>query len=554
MNRNNSPNRPTDREQGQRAQGPRPEQMRNSGAQPRQAQGAPTPSKEEWMARRVAQMKARAKKEKEAEHERQKRQRAADRAAIRSAKKKAKATKKMKERDERYFLTEEERQIRKQMQEEERAYIKRRRLRRTKVFANRFLLFLGTFIALLGISIGLFYPNLVSYEASARRSYSYQVGGKSGNTYSVAHDKMMRRGSLYVNMTPIADLCEMAITGDRAELRYISRNAKEHVQFIVVSRQCFINGVEVRLTASPILDGDDLYVPYSFFTSYVEGLDVSYDSAKNRVSIEKALAEGTGTYQDLTFVIRSDAPMQMLDEYTEFGSSAPIEFLANLDLYEEYMNPKNRDDYLILVNSQYPLPQSYKPETEKLDYSDMLLYGQPDQYLNSVAYKAAHAMIMELAANGFEDTKIHLAYRSYAAQNHYFNTIVKDYMKTMSEEQATIAAASVAQAAGCNPQQAGLSMILHNQEEATVAFSRQPAYAWLADNAWKFGFIIRYPADKTAETGMSFQPYFFTFVGRYHAMRIYEAGLSMEEYIAQLEARGCFGNRTYEEFRETLIS
>ena len=161
---------------------------------------------------------------------------------------------------------------------------------------------------------------------------------------------------------------------------------------------------------------------------------------------------------------------------------------------------------------------------------------------------------MELAANGYEDTKIHLGYRSYAAQNNYFKTVVKDYMKTMSEEQATIAAASVAQAAGCNPQQAGLSMIFHNQEDPTVAFSREPVYGWLAENAWKFGFIIRYPADKTAETGMPFQPYFFTFVGRYHAMRIYESGLSMEEYIAQLEARNYFGNRTYEEFRETLLS
>ena len=123
----------------------------------------------------------------------------------------------------------------------------------------------------------------------------------------------------------------------------------------------------------------------------------------------------------------------------------------------------------------------------------------------------------------------------------------------MSEEQAKVAAASVAQVAGANPQQTGYSMIINNQEDDySNAFSREPAYAWLLENCWKFGFIIRYPADKTAETGMAFQPYFFTYVGRYHAMRIMEQGLSMEEYIVQLEERNYFG-KSYAEFRQDLI-
>ncbi len=480
------------------------------------------------------------------------------RKALEQKKKKEAADRKKAEekrrRQERYTLSEEEQAIREQMQKEEQAHKKRQRQRRAKLFLGRLFVFLCMFVLLLSISVGLFYANLVSYERSAHKNFVYHVGDKNAANITAAYDKIMRGGTMYLNMTPIVALCDMAVTGDTAELRYISRNAKENVQFIVGSTQVFINGVEHRLTAAPVLDGDDLYVPYDFFTSYVKGLNVLYDMEKNRITVERILKEGSDSiFSDLTFVIRSDAPMTALDEFNEFGQTSPIEFLSALDLYEEYMNPVNRDDYLILVNKEYPLPQSYKPATEKLDYSDMLLLGQPDQYLDPVAYKAAHAMVMELAANGYADTKIHLGYRSYEKQNTFYTSTVNEYQRTMSEEQAKIAAASVAQEPGCNPQQTGLSFIMHNGKEASSAFSREAAYGWLAENCWKFGFIIRYPADKTAETGMAFQPCFFTFVGRYHAMRIASSGLSMEEYIAALEEKDYFG-MPYAQFREALLN
>ncbi|MGM9626356.1 MAG: D-alanyl-D-alanine carboxypeptidase family protein, partial [Eubacteriales bacterium] len=151
------------------------------------------------------------------------------------------------------------------------------------------------------------------------------------------------------------------------------------------------------------------------------------------------------------------------------------------------------------------------------------------------------------------DVDILLGYRSYSKQRNYFDTTVKDYMTTMTEEQARATASSIVQEAGCNPQQAGLSIVMHNLEDTSTAFSREAAYAWLEENCWKFGYIIRYPADKTAETGMAFQPYFFTYVGRYHAMRIMEQKLSMEEYIAQLNEKNYFG-MPYSEFRDKLLN
>ena len=319
----------------------------------------------------------------------------------------------MRRHDERFELTEEERAIRAQMKREERQYKSRQRARRAKVFAGRFVLFVLMFASMLGISAGLFYLNLVKYEVAARRDFSYKVGEASA--VSVKYDSMMRGGHLYVNLTPIIDLCEMAVTGDTAELRYISRDAEEHVKFIVGSTQVFINGVEERISAAPYLDGEDLYVPYDFFSSYVEGISVLYDQEKQAVTVAQVPTEDDASVmQSLRFTIRSDAPLVGLDEYNEFGQTSPVEFVADLSLYEEFMNPKDRDAYLLLVNAEYPLPQAYVPQT--VEIVDIRYDGRPLQYLDFTAERAAHAMIMELIANGYPDVNIRLGYRSYSKQ------------------------------------------------------------------------------------------------------------------------------------------
>ena len=514
-----------------------------------------TPEQQE-AARRAAAQRAKQrraqmqKQRREAIRADEKNRKAAEKQRKKQLEARRRAQEKMRRHDDRFELTEEERAIRAQMRKEEKQYRAAQRAHRAKVYFGRFMLFLLMFFGLLGISCGLFYVNLVKYEVAARRNFSYKVGTASAQT--VNYDSMMRGGHLYVNLTPIIEMCGLAVTGDTQELRYISRDAKEHVKFIVGSTQVFINGVEERLSAAPYLDGEDLYIPFDFFSSYVSGVSLLYDQEKQSVTAAQVpVEEGASQMQSLRFAIRSDAPLVGLDEYNEFGQTSPVNFVADLDLYEDFMNPKNRDDYLLLVNADYLLPQSYVPQT--VEIVDIRYDGRPLQYLDFTAERAAHAMIMELTSNGYPDVNIRLGYRSYSKQRLYYDNTVKDYMKTMSEEQARVAAASVAQQAGANPQQTGYSMIINNQDDDySNAFSRDAAYAWLLENCWKFGYIIRYPADKTAETGMAFQPYYFTFVGRYHAMRIMEQNLSMEEYIAQLDEKNYFG-KPYAEFRQDLI-
>ena len=78
---------------------------------------------------------------------------------------------------------------------------------------------------------------------------------------------------------------------------------------------------------------------------------------------------------------------------------------------------------------------------------------------------------------------------------------------------------------------------MHNLGAADTAFGDTSEAKWLAENAHRFGFILRYPADKTGITGVQYEPWHFRFVGREAATEIYEQGLCLEEYIASLEGR-----------------
>lgn len=56
-------------------------------------------------------------------------------------------------------------------------------------------------------------------------------------------------------------------------------------------------------------------------------------------------------------------------------------------------------------------------------------------------------------------------------------------------------------------------------------------YNWLAENSYKYGFILRYPADKTDITGISYEPWHYRFVGLKAAKEIYDQRICLEEYL-----------------------
>lgn len=204
-------------------------------------------------------------------------------------------------------------------------------------------------------------------------------------------------------------------------------------------------------------------------------------------------------------------------------------FKANLEEYEKYMDVTD-EKYLVLVNKTSTVDESFTPE--KLVAVEN---AYKDITLSETAEKALEAMFEEMKAQGFGNVFVTSAYRSYSYQyGLFFNTYIPQEMsRGLSYDEAKEKVLTYSAYPGTSEHHTGLSVDLmtNSMTELDESFADDPVYAWLLENAWKFGFILRYPEDKTDVTGYSFEPWHYRFVGRYHAYKIYSEGLCLEEYL-----------------------
>ena len=217
---------------------------------------------------------------------------------------------------------------------------------------------------------------------------------------------------------------------------------------------------------------------------------------------------------------------------TEAPEYAP-EFKTDLSAYEEYMNPADRDAYLILVNPENPLSETYKP-------SDLTLIadrreGRNDE-LRLYAAKALEAFMIEARANGCKRLTSVSAYRPYNTQKYIFDTDVERLMaQGYSKEEAVAIERKDTAYPGESEHQSGLAVDLLDDDSSLYDFEGTYEANWLAENCYKFGFILRYPKGKEEITTYVYESWHFRYVGRYHAKRIYDTGMCLEEYVEYLK-------------------
>lgn len=230
---------------------------------------------------------------------------------------------------------------------------------------------------------------------------------------------------------------------------------------------------------------------------------------------------------------------------TEPVEQAPS-FTADLSAYEEYMNPTDRDAYLTLVNATHPLASDFIP-ADLTDLVNTRGDGRAMQKMSLYAAKALEALFIEAKAenqltvnqkSGYP-LSVMSAYRSYAYQSSLFSHYTDNEMArnpALTREQAEAITVTYSNRPGTSEHQLGLCVDMHDLSGADVSFKNSASYPWLRENAWKFGFILRYPEDKVSETAVSFEPWHYRYVGRYHAKKIHDAWLCLEEYIVRRES------------------
>jgi D-alanyl-D-alanine carboxypeptidase len=129
------------------------------------------------------------------------------------------------------------------------------------------------------------------------------------------------------------------------------------------------------------------------------------------------------------------------------------------------------------------------------------------------------------------------AYRSHQDQIYLHNRRIQRFLdQGYSEEDAKREAARRVAVPGTSEHELGLALDIVdiNYQNLTEKQETMPAQQWLIKNSWKYGFILRYPNEKSDVTGIIYEPWHYRYVGEELAAEIHKSGLCLEEYLAQL--------------------
>ena len=235
------------------------------------------------------------------------------------------------------------------------------------------------------------------------------------------------------------------------------------------------------------------------------------------------------------------------------------EFRTDLSEYEQYMDPQG-SEYLLLVNADHPLSRDFVPG-DLVDVVNTRSDRSEPFQLRKIAEKALEALFIEAEECGIlytqrvysDDGKYYYenklgvtsGYRSYNTQEWLFNYYVEQRMKEhpdWTEEEAIAYVKLSSCPPGTSEHQTGLCVDMHNWPSAdrdkAKDFAASEAGKWLQENCYKFGFVLRFPEDKTDITGILYESWHFRYVGRYHATRMKELGMCLEEYVEYLMLYG----------------
>lgn len=193
---------------------------------------------------------------------------------------------------------------------------------------------------------------------------------------------------------------------------------------------------------------------------------------------------------------------------------------------------------LMLVNKTHSLSDTYIPELVELS-------GLPAEgdglKLRSEAADALYSMLDAMAEAGIAPCNVISCYRSYAYQLQLVNEkVAKRVANGQNRESAYDQVTMSTAPAGSSEHQMGLAIDFSSGSATSVSFANTAAGAWLRENAWKYGFILRYQEVKTAFTNIVSEPWHYRYVGSPHAQIIYENGWCYEEYIAYLHENGSY--------------
>lgn len=205
------------------------------------------------------------------------------------------------------------------------------------------------------------------------------------------------------------------------------------------------------------------------------------------------------------------------------SSSSQSETVSN---YLEELPVYDNSFSLVLVNSTIPLSSDYQPQLQV--FNGIKIDGRILPALKS---------LMQTSQNDGCPLVLKGGYISPDEQNELFQTQVQTLMTAngLTQVRAENEAQSAVGKANYNENQTGLSVEFSVKDLADgTDFSTTQQYRWLIRNCVDYGFVLRYPENKTSATGMAYEPAHFRYVGTSNAQKMRQLSMCLEEYVSYL--------------------
>ncbi|MDE7278141.1 MAG: M15 family metallopeptidase, partial [Oscillospiraceae bacterium] len=164
------------------------------------------------------------------------------------------------------------------------------------------------------------------------------------------------------------------------------------------------------------------------------------------------------------------------------------------------------------------VPEGYKPDLTELSNGERV---------DSGIYPDLQKMFDDMRSDGIYPV-VSEGYRTQNEQRQMMADKINAFeSEGYSKMEAERAAREYVAEVGTSEHELGLAVDINADKEKS---DNQEVYDWLWENAYQYGFILRYPADKCSVTGISYEPWHYRYVGEY-AEKIYESGLCFEEWL-----------------------
>lgn len=318
----------------------------------------------------------------------------------------------------------------------------------------------------------------------------------STNTYQTIENLNLRSGvsaeTGVVTIIPKGAQVELVSkSGSWVEVRYGAETGYVNPKFLAKSEEQK-TAAQNYSTIDKLNLREGAGVKYGIIAEIPEGETVRLISGKSGW-VEVSYGNQTG-YVNSAYLKAVKAPAEKAEKYPAPSAETPGTYI----------------DGILIVNKEYALPSDYSPGVV------------PE------AEQAVSDMLEEAKDQGLS-IKTVSAFRSYSYQAGLYDNYVNRYGQAQAD--------TVSAKAGHSEHQAGLAFDFGSTSNTGLSksFADTAEGQWLADNAHKYGFILRYPEGKEHITGYQYEPWHFRYLGAENAEKVKDSGKALEEYLELTE-------------------